>query len=136
MKYFFDTNTVSALLKGNEKVVSRLLDKSRTDVMLPGPVVAEICYGLARLPKSKRKTSLEKRWSLISGELFRAEWTEEVSEWFGRIKASLEKRGQRLEDFDIAIAAHAMAQKAVLVSTDYAHMKRIQGLKIEDWSHD
>ena len=53
---------------------------------------------------------------------------------YGRIKATLEQRGIRIEDFDAAIAAHALAVDATLVTSDIAHMTRVPGLRVEDWS--
>jgi len=120
-------------MKGDQNVINRLQQTTRTDVFLPSPVVAEIAYGISRLPKSKRKEALSSRFLLIKGELLRATWTDEVSEAFGAIKANLERRGERIEDFDAAIAAHAMAAEFVLVTANLKHMLRIAGVRIEDW---
>jgi predicted nucleic acid-binding protein len=49
----------------------------------------------------------------VRSELLRVEWSDEVSERFGAVKAALEKKGRRIEDFDAAIAAHALARDAV-----------------------
>jgi tRNA(fMet)-specific endonuclease VapC len=70
----------------------------------------------------------------VRSELARSEWTDEISECFGRIKAALEKGGRPIEDFDIAIAAHALATGAVLVTANLDHMARVPGLQVEDWS--
>lgn len=134
MKYIFDTNAVSALMKGDEVMLKRLAGVSRKEVGVPQPVIAEIAYGLERLPRSKRKEILRERFALIRGELPRALWTDEVSEAFGSIKAVLEKKGSRIEDFDAAIAAHAVAVSAVLVSANLDDMVRVPGLVVEDWS--
>lgn len=128
-----DTNTLSALMKGDEDVTHRLMSLSRADVLLPEPVVAEIVYGLARLPASKKRALLEQRFALFRDELNVVPWSREVSQHFGETKAFLEKRGVPLEDFDIAIAAHALAIDATLVSGNTKHMKRIRGLLLEDW---
>jgi tRNA(fMet)-specific endonuclease VapC len=56
-----------------------------------------------------------------------------VSERFAAIKATLERRGERIEDFDAAIAAHALAEGTVLVTADLDHMLRIPGLTVENW---
>lgn len=39
-----------------------------------------------------------------------------------------------IEDFDVAVAAHAVAYRAVLVTAKVRHMSRIAGLVVEDWS--
>ena len=128
-----DTNTVSAVMRGDERVRPHILAHPRGTVTLPQPVVAEIEYGLARLPASQRKTALEERWSVVSRELRHLEWTDAVSERFGSIKAELERRGRPVDDFDVAIAAHAIAFDAVLVTHNLSHFERIPGLRAEDW---
>ncbi|HLE72184.1 MAG TPA: PIN domain-containing protein [Vicinamibacteria bacterium] len=133
MKYVLDTNTVSFLMRGDASVAAQLERRLRTDVLLPQPVVAEIEYGLSRLPRSQRQRRLRRRFSVLLEELIRAEWTDAVSVAFGEIKASLESRGARLEDFDIAIAAHALAHSAILVTDNVSQMGRIQGLRVENW---
>jgi tRNA(fMet)-specific endonuclease VapC len=102
-------------------------------VCLPQPVLAELAYGLARLPPSKRRSRLVSRFALIRDELARCPWTDEVSERLGAIKADLERRGERIEDFDVAVAAHAVAQAAVLVTANLSHLTRIPGLRVQDW---
>ena len=133
MKYVLDTNTLSYAMAGDPQVCERLLSLARTDVVLPQPVVAEVEYGLARMRKSKRRTRLAARFRAFLDELPRAAWTDEVSRAFGATKADLERRGVRIEDFDVAIAAHALANGAVLVSDDADHMGRIAGLRLETW---
>ena len=134
MIYILDTNALSALMKGSAAVVERLAATAPTDVAIPQPVIAEIASGIERLPRSKRRAALQARFELISAELPRAEWTDAVSRMFGRIKATLERRGTRIEDFDAAIAAHALALDATLVTADLGHMIRVPGLRVEDWN--
>ncbi len=134
MTYLLDTNAVSALMKGAPAVVARLRTVARADVALPQPVMAEIAYGIERLPRSRRREALADRFELIRGELGRSAWTDSVSERFASIKATLERRGERIEDFDAAVAAHALAESAVLVTANLRHMARISGLRVEDWA--
>lgn len=134
MIYVLDTNAVSALMKGNEAFVERLASQTPADVAIPQPVIAEIAYGIERLPRSRRRSILQARFDLICSELSRVEWTDGVSHAFGRIKAALERRGTRIEDFDAAIAAHALANGATLVTSNADHMNRVPGLAIENWS--
>jgi tRNA(fMet)-specific endonuclease VapC len=132
--FVLDTNAFSALMKGDPLVLERLKQKSKGEVSVPQPVLAEVAYGLERLPKSKRKEALQERFDLLRTELARSNWSDEVSDSFGSIKATLERKGQRIEDFDIAIAAHALARGEVLVTANLDHMARVPGLTVEDWS--
>ena len=134
MIYVLDTNAVSALMKGSTPFVERLASHAPGDVAIPQPVIAEITFGIERLPRSKRRKALQARFDLICAEIPRTEWTDAVSHAYGRIKAALERRGTRIEDFDAAIAAHALASGAKLVTANLDHMGRVPGLQTEDWS--
>ena len=121
-------------MRGESEVVRELTSRPRTDILLPQPVVAEVEYGLARLPRSKRKDHLQRRFEIFLNEFQRTPWTDGVSRAFGSTKADLERRGIRLEDFDVAIAAHALALDATLVTENIGHMKRVRGLEVENWN--
>jgi tRNA(fMet)-specific endonuclease VapC len=129
-----DTTAVSALMKGTLSVIERLAAIEPAEVGVPQPVLAEIAYGIERLPRAKRRAALQARFDLLCSELSRAEWTDDVSRAYGRIKATLEQRGRRIEDFDAAIAAHALAFNSTLVTADLTHMIRVPSLRVEDWS--
>jgi tRNA(fMet)-specific endonuclease VapC len=134
VKYLLDTNAVAALMRGEATAVERLSRLAREDVLIPQPVMAEIAYGIERLERSRRKDNLRARFALIREELGRAVWSDEVSEAFAVIKTKLERAGKPIEDFDVAVAAHALASGGVLVTANLRHMTRIPGLRIEDWS--
>ncbi len=60
---------------------------------------------------------------------------DEVSRVFGERKAQLERRGKRMSDFDLAIAAHAIAFDLIVVTADSA-LERLR-LQREIWQfHD
>ena len=134
MTHALDTNAVSALMKGSAAVVDRLAATGPGDLAIPPPVVAELAHGIERLPRSKHRQALEARFDLVCSQLPRVEWDDAVSQAYGRIKAHLERRGGRIEDFDAAIAAHALAVGAILVTSNLSHMARVPGLRVEDWN--
>jgi len=71
-------------MKGHPRVVARLSGVARADVAVPQPVLAEIAYGVERLPISRRGEVLQQRFELLRSELPRAAWTDEVSDACGR----------------------------------------------------
>jgi tRNA(fMet)-specific endonuclease VapC len=136
VRYVLDTNVVSAFMKGNAAVRARIAKVSQSEIGIPQPVLAEIAYGIDLLPECQRKRLLEERFELVRAQFLRVVWSDDVTNAYGHIKASLDRRGQRIEDFDAAIAAHAIAINAVMVSVNRKHMARIPGIRLEDWSQE
>lgn len=133
-RFVLDTNAVSALMRGDGAIVARLAQAEPDDVAVPQPVWAEIAYGIERLPKSKRRGGLQARFKRLRSTLPHATWTDAVTDRFGDVKARLERAGRRIEDFDAAIAAHALALDAALVTANVDDMERVPGLDVEDWT--
>jgi hypothetical protein len=52
-------------MMGNPPITERLRAVARADVDVPQPVLAEIAYGIARLPRSKRREALTERLEAI-----------------------------------------------------------------------
>lgn len=131
MRYLLDTNTVSALMRGKQEVAARVAKTPREDVAISQVTVAEIEFGLRYLPASRRRRALEAQWAAIGSELIRLPWDDEVSRRFGERKARLERAGNRMSDFDLAIAVHAVAYGLTLVTADRAfeHLR----LRRENW---
>ena len=68
--YILDTNVVAALMRGEGETEDRLLREKPNDVYLVQPVIAEVEYGLARLPRSRRRSELAKRFSTEDSSRF------------------------------------------------------------------
>jgi tRNA(fMet)-specific endonuclease VapC len=131
LRYLLDTNTVSALMRGEPHVATRVAGTPREDIAISQVTAAEIEFGLRYLPASKRRRALEAQWSAIGPELIRLPWSDEVSRRFGERKARLEKAGRRMSDFDLAIAVHALAYGLTLITADRA-FERLR-LPLENW---
>lgn len=62
------------------------------------------------------------------------DWTDEVSHHYARIRSAVERLGRPVGNMDLLIAAHAVSQRATLVTNTLKHFSHIPGLKIEVWS--
>ncbi|MDK3156648.1 PIN domain-containing protein [Kamptonema cortianum] len=60
--------------------------------------------------------------------------TPPVMETFAELKSSLEKSGEKLDDFDLLIAATALNHHLTLVTNNTRHFKRIRELSLENWA--
>jgi len=118
-------------MKGVATAAARLARTPRADVGISQVTVAEIEFGLRYLPASRRRRLLRGQWGAIGPELIRLPWDDQVSRVFGERKARLERAGKRMSDFDLAIAAHAIAQGLIVVTTDDG-FERL-GIRRENW---
>ena len=118
VRYLLDTNELSAIMKNEPSVIARLRALDPLEVGIPQPVLAEVAYGIERLPRSRRRSALEAQLARVRAVIQRVAWTDDVSARFGDIKAHLERGGRRIEDFDAAIAAHALSLDATLVTAN------------------
>lgn len=118
MSYLLDTNTVSALMRGVTPVSARVARLSPADVAIAQVTAAEIEFGIRRVAGEGKRGALRDQWRVLDTELLRVPWDDAVSRIFGERKARLESAGRRMSDFDLAIAAHAIAFDYTLVTAD------------------
>ena len=50
-----------------------------------------------------------------------------------RIRAALDRTGQRLGDLDSLIAGHALSERLILVSNNLREFRRVPGIRLENW---
>jgi len=60
-------------------------------------------------------------------------YDEPAARRFGTLKVALERRGERLDDADLQIAAIALNHGVPLVTHNGRHFGRVPWLALEDW---
>ena len=134
-KYLLDTSTCSLLMKDNPRVKRRLNSLTESDYPFTCSIVkGEILFGIARLPKGKRRQDLQQK----ANELFAAipcePIPENVADVYAQIKVAAEQQGTSLGECDLWIAATALALDAILVTSDSDYQRVIGlGLRLENW---
>lgn len=128
--YLLDTDTVIYALKGQPDVVRNLALHADDPLGVSVITLMELYYGAFRSAQVAgnlaRVRALEKAlrvWDLQAG----------AAEVFGALKAQLESDGNRLDDFDLGIAACALVHNLTLVTHNSAHFERVRGLRLDDW---
>ena len=126
MKYLLDTNILIDHIRGKREIKIDVLEEGSTISII---TLAELYYGAAK-SNDPKKTFTIIRKLLLDLELQVRTPDEETVFEFGKMKAELEVKGTRLEDFDLLIAATAKAENLMLVTKNLKHFKRITGLKL------
>ena len=130
-----DTTAFSAAMRGEPAMIEFLESRHPGDVSVVPPVVAEIEYGIQRLESGSRKrTLLEERKTKLLTAIRVLDWTPDASVRFGVIKAALERAGLPIEDFDVAVAAIALAHDAGVITANLPHFTRVEGLRSCRWT--
>jgi tRNA(fMet)-specific endonuclease VapC len=124
VKVLLDTNAYTALFRGHEGVATRV---RRAEQILVSVIVAgELLFGFRNGSRYEaHRTELED--FIASPYVALLPVTLVTSDRFGRIAASLRRKGRPLPTNDIWIAAHAMESGAELLSFD-RHFEEVDGI--------
>ena len=127
-KYLLDTNICISLIKNRYGLRSKIERIGEQYCAVSEITIAELFYGAAKSGKSKHYNDVKNIM-----ELFDVIPVYSSLKLFGEIKAALEKKGQRLDNFDLMIGATAIYNSMVMVTSNTKHFERIPGINIEDW---
>jgi tRNA(fMet)-specific endonuclease VapC len=131
IRYLLDTNAFSYAVRDSYTRFSRRFESVRLDEIGISVITeAELLFGLARRPEAR---TLARSVNALLRRIRILPWTSEAAKRYAGIRAELERQGRRMEDLDVMIAAHALAEDAILVTNDAA-FQRISYLKTEDWT--
>lgn len=129
--YLLDTGTIIYNLKGNDAITRNLQYHFEDPMKICVITLMELYFGAYKSEKvtgnlAKIRT-IENFFDIISTG-------KECAEIFGMLKASLEKSGTPLDDFDLIIASCALSQNLILVTNNIKHFSRVEGLKLSNWT--
>jgi tRNA(fMet)-specific endonuclease VapC len=126
-RLMLDTNAMSAFLKRRSPRLDAWVREQRC--CLSAIVVAEIRYGLEKLPAATRLRELAEA-TLETLEIL--PWSEACTRIYGRLRVDLERHGKSLAAMDLLIASHALSEGCALVTADQA-FAQVGELTVESW---
>lgn len=118
-----DTNVISEGLRVRpSSIVRSWLDRHEPkDLFLCAPVLAELRYGVERLPVGRRRAELDRVVSNAEGDLFAnriLSFDRESAHEFGRVVATRTGLGRPISPMDALIAAIAIANGMAIATRD------------------
>ena len=125
MKFLVDTDVIIDHLRKRKAIQEQVLDYGVISIITLG----ELIYGTYKsIHPQKSLVSLKRDLQILDFEIINID--EVVIAEFGRMKAELEIKGERLDDFDLLIAATALVNSFIFVTRNIKHFKRIKGLQL------
>lgn len=132
MTYLLDTNVVVDLGSRRGTAIRPRLEAAGLAALAISTIsLAELEFGEAKSEQPSRTLILFREFL---HEIPVLPFTEDAAHIYGQIRASLERSGQVIGGNDLLIAATALAHNLVLVTRDVGEFRRVNGLKVEDWS--
>ncbi len=132
MIYMLDTNICSFIIREKPQGIKEKLkeyEKENT-IALSSIVVSELLYGIKK--KDSKKLSLVVEKFIDNFVIY--DFDKNASKKYANIRSYLEERGQIIGSNDLFIASHAKSLDAILVTNNTKEFKRVDGLKLKDWS--
>lgn len=128
-----DTNICSYILRRHPPtMLQRFATLSPAQVWLSAIVAAELRFGAAKLGSSRFAAAVE-QW--LAGFEVRP-WPLEATHHHAAARVALEQAGQPIGGMDLMIAAHALAEDSVLITSNAREFQRVPGLAAEVWPLD
>jgi len=130
MRYLLDTNMCIYLMKGNAGVLERFMAKRAFGVGISSITLAELYFGVFN-SEYQEKNGMNLANFLIGLDVLEFDTGAAVE--YGRIRASMRKKGTLIGQMDMLIAAHAMQEDLILVTNNAGEFGRVEGLQLDNW---
>jgi tRNA(fMet)-specific endonuclease VapC len=131
MGYLLDTHICIYITKHHPPEVRARFAQHRTaDVGMSVVTFGELMYGAE---KSQARDKALKNLSQLRSRIRVLEIPEVAWRHYGRIRAKLEQMGKPIGNNDLWIAAHALSENLVLVTSNTREFGRVEGLRLENW---
>jgi tRNA(fMet)-specific endonuclease VapC len=131
MRRTLDTNICSYILRRHPvAMIERFAGLDRAQLWLSAVVAAELRFGAVKLGSVRFAAAVE-TW--LTGFDVRP-WPVDATRQYANIRYALERAGQPIGGMDLMIAAHALAEDAVLVTNNAREFMRVPGLAVEEWA--
>ena len=135
-----DTNVLSELMRAKPapQVLEWVDAQPVGDLVITSITVAEILYGIARMPDGKRKQGLLDVASVMFDEDFAGNilpFDADAAVHYAEIAAETEAKGQVVDMADAQIAAIGRLHDAVIATRNVRHFETLGVALVDPWSN-
>ena len=130
--WMLDTNICSYVLRRHPLTVKARFDQVGPDQLAISTVVlAELLFGAVQHPI--KGAEIRQDIDDMVRRLVVMPWSAQAADEYSRLRAFLQRQGTPIGNMDLLIAAHALAENAVLVTNNLREFGRVPGLRLENW---
>ncbi len=129
--YLLDTNILTELARNPFGVCSHRLKQISNDAVFTSVIVAgEVQFGITKFRAFRLLQQMERIIETI--KILPLPLAAIAA--YSKLRVDLEALGQPIGENDMWIAAHAIAENAILVTNNIREFSRITNLKVENWT--
>ncbi|NWK98474.1 VapC toxin family PIN domain ribonuclease [Sphingobium lactosutens] len=128
--FLLDTNILSDLVRHPQGVIAtQIAEVGESEIATSIIVASELRYGAERRGSERLTAQLETILELIPI----LPLGDDADRHYGRLRATLERRGTPIGANDMLITAHALTLGATLVTDNVREFERVEKLRIVNW---
>ena len=127
-KYLLDTSICISLFRRDPYVIRKIKEVGQANCYISEITLAELSYGAWKSNNPKHFQDVKN-----TERAFEVLPIYPSINTYGKIKAELELKGQRIDELDLLIGATAKYNNCILVTHNIKHFCRISMLKVENW---
>lgn len=132
--YLLDTNVLSELLRPEpDPELARRIHELGTQVTTAAVVWHELTFGVARLPRGKRRRAIEDFLRELEPAMGIVPYDAAAAQWHARERARLIRAGRTPPFVDGQIAATAAIHGLTLVTRNVRDFAGFRGVLVESW---
>jgi len=129
MKYMLDTNICIYVIKQKPAaVLERFRQTDLSEISISSITLSELFYGVSKSSKPEQNFVA---LTQFAAPLEILPFGGEAAQYYGDLRAHLEKRGTPIGSLDMLIAAHALSLSSTLITNNEKEFNRVPNLKIE-----
>ncbi|MBW2239517.1 MAG: type II toxin-antitoxin system VapC family toxin [Deltaproteobacteria bacterium] len=131
MKFMLDTNICIYIIKRKPPdAIERFNQTEISQIGISSITLSELLYGVS---KSSKPEQNQIALMQFVAPLEILPYSDEAAQYYGDLRAHLEKHGTPIGSLDMLIAAHALSIACTLVTNNEKEFIRIPNLKIDNW---
>ena len=126
-----DTNICIYIIKQKPPdVIERFYQTEISQIGISSITLSELLYGVS---KSSKPEQNQIALTQFIAPLDIVSYDDEAAQYYGELRAHLEKQGRPIGSLDMLIAAHALSIDCTLITNNEREFIRVPHLKIDNW---